>query len=232
MFIDNAIIMAAGLSSRFAPLSNKIPKALIKVKGEILIERQIKQLKEAGISRIIVVTGYKGDMLNYLRDRFDVTLVYNKEYAIRNNNGSIWAVRKYLGNSFVCSADNYFVINPFEAQADESYYASEYSAGYTKEWCMTEDAQGYINSVSIGGEKSWYMIGHSFWSGEFSNSFLHILSEIYELPETKNKLWEQIFIEHLDVLKMKIRKYDIGIIQEFDTLDELKIFDPESEYDI
>ena len=45
--VENAIIMAAGLSSRFAPLSYEKPKALITVKGEVLIERQIRQLKEA-----------------------------------------------------------------------------------------------------------------------------------------------------------------------------------------
>ena len=38
MKVDNAIIMAAGTSSRFAPLSYERPKALIEVKGEILIE--------------------------------------------------------------------------------------------------------------------------------------------------------------------------------------------------
>ena len=46
---DNAVIMAAGISSRFAPLSYEKPKALMEVKGEILIERQIRQLLEAGI---------------------------------------------------------------------------------------------------------------------------------------------------------------------------------------
>ena len=45
--VDNAIIMAAGLSSRFAPLSYEKPKGLYGVKGEILIEREIEQLKSA-----------------------------------------------------------------------------------------------------------------------------------------------------------------------------------------
>ena len=45
----NAIIMAAGMSSRFAPLSLETPKALLNVKDEIMIERQIGQLREAGI---------------------------------------------------------------------------------------------------------------------------------------------------------------------------------------
>lgn len=49
MLVDNAVIMAAGTSSRFAPISYEKPKALINVKGEILIERQIKQLYDVGI---------------------------------------------------------------------------------------------------------------------------------------------------------------------------------------
>ena len=61
MKVDNAVIMAAGTSSRFAPLSYEIHKALIEVRGEILIERQIRQLKEAGVPEIYIVTGYKAE---------------------------------------------------------------------------------------------------------------------------------------------------------------------------
>ena len=42
--VQNAVIMAAGMSSRFAPLSYEIPKGLLKVKGQRLIEREIEQL--------------------------------------------------------------------------------------------------------------------------------------------------------------------------------------------
>ena len=57
MKVDNAIIMAAGTASRFAPLSYEKPKALVEVRGEILIERQIRQLREAGVDEIVIVTG-------------------------------------------------------------------------------------------------------------------------------------------------------------------------------
>ena len=50
--VENAIIMAAGMSTRFAPISYEYPKALLNVKGEVLIERQICQLKEVGIDDI------------------------------------------------------------------------------------------------------------------------------------------------------------------------------------
>ena len=48
----NAIILAAGKSSRFAPFTYEKPKGLFRVKGEILVERQIEQLLQAGISDI------------------------------------------------------------------------------------------------------------------------------------------------------------------------------------
>ena len=225
MLVKNAIIMAAGTSSRFAPLSYEKHKALIEVKGEILIERQIKQLKEAGIKDIYIVTGYKAEQFEYLKDKYGVTLIHNPEYLTRNNNGSIWAVREILGNSYICSSDNYFSQNPFDTEVDDSYYAAEYAEGHTEEWCMTEDKDGYINSVVIGGEKAWYMLGHTFWSQDFAQNFLTILEAEYNKEETKGKLWEKIFMAHLDTLKMKIRKYDPNVIYEFDTLDELRIFD-------
>ena len=91
--VDNAVILAAGASSRFAPLSYERHKALIEVKGEVLIERQIRQLREAGVKDIYVVTGYKSEQFSYLVEKFGVKLVHNSEYATRNNHSSIHVVR-------------------------------------------------------------------------------------------------------------------------------------------
>ncbi|MBR2633977.1 MAG: NTP transferase domain-containing protein [Clostridia bacterium] len=224
--VDNAIIMAAGTASRFAPLSYERPKALIEVKGEILLERQIRQLLEAGVPEIILVVGYQKEKFLYLQEKFGVQLVENPFYLTRNNHSSIWAVRDRLANSYICSSDNYFSENPFEREVEDSYYAAVYAHGKTAEWCMTEDDEGYIDSVTIGGENAWYMLGHTFWSEEFSRGFLEILERIYPLPETAGLLWEAIFAKNLNVLKMKIRKYPESRIFEFDTLDELRQFDP------
>ena len=225
MRVDNAIIMAAGTSSRFAPLSYERHKAMTEVKGEVLIERQIRQLQEAGVPEVYVVTGYKAEQFDYLVPKFGVHLIHNPDYLTRNNNSSIWVARHVLGNSYLCSSDNYFAENPFRPEVDHAYYAAEYAEGHTAEWCMTEDAEGNIDSVTIGGENAWYMMGHTFWSREFSERFLSILAAEYDLPETADKLWEKIFMAHLDVLKMKIEKYAPGVIYEFDTLDELREFD-------
>lgn len=224
--VKNAVIMAAGTSSRFAPISIERPKALINVKGEILIERQIKQLKESGIYDISIVVGYKHEGFSYLKDKFNVKLIDNPYYNERNNNSTIKMAEDILSDTYICSADNYFTKNPFTKENECSYYASIYEDKKTNEWCIQSDENGYIKSVTIGGENSWIMMGHCFFDSDFSKKFLEILNREYDKEETKDKLWEQIFIEHIKELpKMKIKKYDKDFIFEFDSLDELREFD-------
>lgn len=225
MKVNNAIIMAAGTASRFAPLSSEVHKALIEVKGEVLIERQIRQLKEAGIDEVIIVTGYKAEQFEYLKEKFGVTLIHNPDYLTRNNNASIWVIRDFLKNSYICSSDNYFFNNPFEAEVDDCYYSAVYAEGETDEWCIEQDNDGRIKNVVVGGKDSWVMLGHVFWSEEFSKKFLSILGAEYDQSETADKLWESIYIDHINEFDMKIKKYPSDFIFEFDTLDELREFD-------
>ena len=224
--VDNAVIMAAGLSSRFAPISYEKPKGVLKVRGEVLIERQIEQLHDAGIEDITVVVGYKKEYFFYLRKKYGVTLVNNDEYASRNNNGSLWRVRERLGNTYVCSSDDYFTQNPFDAYVFKAYYSAQYAEGETKEWCMETGAGGRITKVTVGGADSWYMLGHVYFDRAFSQRFVKILEEEYDRPETTDMLWEDLYVEHIKELDMVLRPYPAGVINEFDSLDELRAFDP------
>lgn len=223
--VDNAIIMAAGLSSRFAPLSYEYPKALVEVKGEILIERQIEQLKAVGIHDITIVVGYKKNQFNYLINKYDVKLVENPEYNQRNNHSSLYYVKDRLKNTYICSADNYFSENVFEKFVSNSYYASVFEEGKTDEWILKTDYNGLIRDVEIGGHDAWIMLGHVFFTEEFSNKFVKILEKVYDMPETVDSLWEKIYKENIHELPMYICKYSKETIFEFDSLEELKEFD-------
>ena len=224
--VENAVIMAAGLSSRFAPISYEKPKGLLVVRGEVLIERQIRQLREAGVSDITVVVGYKKEHFFYLERAFGVSIVVNEEYASRNNNSSLMAVRGRLGNTYVCSSDDYFTANPFESYVYRAYYASVFVQGETDEWCIGEGAGGRIESVSVGGHDAQIMLGHVYFDRAFSAKFVSILQDEYDLPATADKLWEEIYADHIDELDMVVRPYEDGAIHEFDSLDELRAFDP------
>lgn len=224
--VDNAVIMAAGLSSRFAPISYERPKGTLRVRGEILIERQIRQLHEAGITDITVVVGYKKEYFFYLVEKFGVKIVVNREYMTRNNNGSLWLVRDRLANTYICSSDDYFTSNPFESHVYTAYYSAEYAEGPTAEWCITTGPGGRITGATVGGADAWTMLGHVYFDRAFSTRFRRILEEVYHLPETTGKLWESIYLDHVKDLDMVIRKYPAGLIYEFDSVDELRSFDP------
>ena len=224
--VDNAVILAAGLSSRFAPISYERPKGLLKVRGEILVERQIEQLHAAGITDIVIVVGYKKEEFFYLEDKYGVRIVVNRVYAERNNNSSMMLVREILGNTYICSSDNYFETNPFESHVWKSYYSAQFIEGPTKEWCLKTGTHGRITGVSVGGEDSWCMIGHAYFDHEFSEHMREVLEAEYDLPQTRDKLWENLYVEHIREFDMRIRKFDPPIIYEFDSLDELRAFDP------
>ena len=106
MIKKNAIILAAGKSNRFAPFTYEKPKGLFRVKGEILVERQIEQLREAGVEDICIVVGYMKEKFFYLEDKYGVKLIINNTFASKGNIVSLYAAREYLGNTFICCADH------------------------------------------------------------------------------------------------------------------------------
>ena len=224
--VSNAVIMAAGLSKRFAPISYERPKGTLRVRGEVLIERQIRQLHEAGITDITVVVGYKKEYFFYLAEQFGVTIVVNDAYLTRNNNSSLWRVRKRLGNTYICSSDDYFTSNPFEPYVYKAYYSAQYVEGPTQEWCISTGPGDRITGATVGGRDAWTMLGHAYFDRAFSATFTRILEEVYDLPRTAPLLWESIYLDHVKEFDMVIRRYPAGVINEFDSVDEIRGFDP------
>ena len=214
------------MSSRFAPLSYEKPKGLLKVKGEILIERQIRQLLEAGITDITVVVGYMAELFDYLKDKYGVKLVLNEDYNRYNNTSSIIRVIDLLDNTFICSSDNYFPNNVFLDSPKNSYYSALYADGDTGEYCLSTDDNDNIIDVKVGGANSWYMVGHVFFKNDFSEKFRKIMKKEYDRGETRVGYWEDVYARYIKELPpMKIHRYQPHDIEEFDSLEELRQFD-------
>lgn len=223
--VKNAIIMAAGMSNRFVPLSYEKPKGLFKVKGEILIEREIRQLQEAGIFDITIVVGYMKEKFFYLEDKFGVKIVVNEDYYRYNNTSTLLLVLDQLSNTYICSSDNYFVDNVFEPYVYEGYYAAVYTDGPTDEYCLQYDSRGKIKGVTFGGCNSWYMSGHVYFDKAFSDKFKKILVKEFSNPDTQNNLWENLYVRYIKELILHIRKYNRDKVWEFDSLEDLRAFD-------
>ena len=223
--VQNAIIMAAGMSSRFAPLSYEVPKGLLKVKGERLIEREIEQLQEAGIEDITVIVGYMQEKMFYLAEKYGVKIVVNNDYYKYNNCSSLMLVRDQLSNTYICSSDNYFVENPFEKYIYRGYYSTIFVEGETDEYCATEDSNNMIVDIKIGGKNTWAMVGHVYFDRAFSEKFVEILEKEFKHEPYKEQLWEDYYTRNVHELHLEARHYSADIVKEFDSLDELRQFD-------
>lgn len=225
--IDNAIILAAGMSTRFVPICYERPKGILPVNGVPLVERQIIQLREKGIEEIIIVVGYMKEAFEYLKEKYGVILVESKEYEKKNNHSSVYAARDYLKNSIITNSDLYFTENIFQKYAYDSYYSTIYVSGSTEERGIETDDNGKIIDTFYGerAHDVWVTLGYAFFSERFSKKMLEILDRVYDNPETYNKFWADIQDDNLEDLYMYQKKCKSDVINEFDSLEELRNFD-------
>lgn len=224
--VRNAIILAAGAATRFVPLSLEQPKGLYEVNGQRMIERQIEQLLEAGIIDITLVLGYKKEMFFYLKDKYGVKFIFNPSFNIKNNIESLRLAREIMGDTYVCSSDDYFVSNPFMKEEPFSFYAG-YRVGYkTNEMYVDLDENGRIISMEKGRNAGRILLGHSFWSQEFCDQFFSLVDADTEVGHYDNSFWEWLVKDNLDVLPpFYFKDYPLGYIHEFDYFEELREFD-------
>ncbi len=226
--VENAIILAAGMSTRFAPFSYEKPKGLTVVKGEVLIERQIIQLQTAGVKEIIVVLGHMMEKFLYLMDQYGVKVVINNEYRYKNTHSSIYFARDYLKNTYICCADNYYTKNVFHKYEYHALYSTLYMSGIWRgERGVFCEEDGLIINTRRPAVDQWGMNGYAYFDREFSRNFGPILEEIYNKPGTNDLYWEQVYAEHIDRLHLYEVRYTDDVILEFDSLSELEAFDPE-----
>lgn len=224
--VNNAVILAAGASTRFIPLSLEQPKGLFEVKGETLIERQIQQLQAAGIRNITVVLGYKKEMFYYLEDKYGVKFVINDAFNIKNNIESLYLARKELKNTYICVSDSYFVENPFNQYEYQTFNAGISSEEPTNEMYVDCDADGKIIHMEKGRSQGQVLLGHAFWRKEFSDSFIAQAEADREIGKYDNAFWEWLVKDNLDNMPaMYFKEYAATNIFEFDYFEDLRKFD-------
>jgi len=223
--VKNAIILAAGFGSRFVPLTFETPKGLLEVHGQPMIERQIEQLIEKNITDITIVVGYKKENFDYLIDKYNVNLVFNPEYAKKNNLSSLYHVRDKLIGSYILMSDFWIEKNIFNQYEAQSWYSCIYNEGITSEWCVTASAFDKIESIKIGGNDSWVLIGPAYFNPELSGILKNHIIEYYNRPGTDDQYWEQVLIDHIKTMPVYMNKQS-GNVHEFENLEELRLFDP------
>lgn len=229
--VKNAVILAAGMSTRFIPVSYELPKGLISVKGEVMIEREIRQLQEAGIQEIVVVVGYMMEKFFYLRDKYNVKLVVNNEFSTKNTHSSVYVARDYLCNTYILCSDNYYPNNMFHQYEYRAFYCSIFLPGTSYvERAFTFDRDGLIIDTNKPSHDQWIMYGHAYFDQAFTNKFRPILENYFGRPGVEGMYWENVWAENVKEIPMWIHQCTDRDILEFDSMDELRAFDPDYIY--
>ncbi len=227
--VDSALILASGFGSRFVPLTYETPKGLLPVFGERMIERQIRQLHEVGITDITLMVGYLKEKFDYLIDKFGVKLIYNPEFSCKNTLATLYHAREVLQgkNCYILSSDNWMRENMYHRYEPYAWYAASFMPGPTREWAMTFGKNGILKSVQVGGEDSWCMYGPVYFTREFSEKLLPLIEAYYRMPGTEQFYWEDVLIRNLRTLPpMHVNRQPENQIYEFENLEELRQFDP------
>jgi len=115
MKVKQIVIAAGGLGTRLRPITEKIPKPMIEIKGKPFLEYVFSLLKKQGFKDILLLTGYKHEVIkNYFEDgsRFDLNISYSVESKPLGTGGALLHARDLLDDNFILIwGDTYYPIN-------------------------------------------------------------------------------------------------------------------------
>ncbi|KGM96555.1 CTP--phosphocholine cytidylyltransferase [Clostridium botulinum] len=222
-----AIILAAGKGTRLRPLTENIPKPLVKVNGKPIIERQIECLIEKGIQEIIIVTGYLAEQFNYIQKKYDyinIKLVHNENYDKFNNIYTMYLVKEYLKDTYVLDGDIYINRNFIKSNIKESTYFGINKNNFQDEWIIYEQNNRIvnINLESAVNEYKVILSGVSYWSAKDGILIKDILKETLKTNMWTNLYWDNIVKDNLNKVDVFLFKINSNDCFEIDNLKDLK----------
>lgn len=222
--VENAVILAAGGSDISAKSVYSMPKGLFVKNGETLIERQIRQLREAGIKKITVVIAYKQELYFFLQDKWGVNLEINPDLK-KNNIYSLYIAKNELGSTYICNCDNYFEENPFSEYEYNSYHATVVKENAHNELLVRKNSSGRILEVYSGAKSGECIYGHAYVDWELSRRLVKYMDEEIDDFRVSALFWEEFISRHSEDLDMYVREYSEDFLFEFDSIQEIQNID-------
>ena len=221
--VTTAVIMAAGLGSRFGKMTETMPKGFIEVGGQSMVIRSIETLIACGINRIIIGTGYKKEAYESLKSRYPmIECVYSPRYAETNSMFTLWNCRNAIGNDdfLLLESDIIYSRNAItQLQANEhpdimlitpvtkfqDQYYVEYDGNGTLIRCSTDKTAIEAKGELVGIHK----LSSSFYS-QMCSEYEKIVTEKPKLGYEYQLLWMSQNLSSVYVLNSSdVKWYEI-----------------------
>lgn len=200
-----ALILAAGLGTRLAPLTNDCPKTLVEVNGKSILLKQIDNLYKNNITDITVVSGYKADILeSRVHEVYpDIKIINSVNYEKTNNMYSAYIGRINVeGDCFIMMNGDVFydatVITALLNCKAENAIVTDIGT-YIEESMKVVEVNGRLTQISKHIEKK-AMLGSSIDVYKFSamggKAFFDKCSKYINI-ENQLKLWTEVALNDI-----------------------------------
>ncbi|RMF06311.1 nucleotidyltransferase family protein [Candidatus Woesearchaeota archaeon] len=99
--VRKAVVMAAGKGTRMLPLTESMPKHLIKVAGKPFLEHILESLEQAGITEVCLIIGYKAEMIQDFisKSRFRSMVSFAFQEVPKGTGHALMMARDFVGES-------------------------------------------------------------------------------------------------------------------------------------
>lgn len=200
-----ALILAAGLGTRLAPLTDDRPKSLVEVNGQPILFKQIENLYQNGIHDITIVSGYKAEMLERtVHGKYPgVRIIESADYASTNNMYSAYTARGAVeGHGFLMmNADVFYDASVITALlafsgadaivTDIGTYIEESMKVIEKEGRLTQIAKTVPAEEALGASIDVYK-----FSAKGGKAFFAKCAEYIE-EKKEVKLWSEVALNDI-----------------------------------
>ena len=225
--VERAVLLAAGRGSRLAPLTDRVPKPLVRVHGERIVDSLLNAVVAAGIEEIYLVRGYRGDDFDVLPEKYPMLrFIENPDFSGANNISSVYAAGNLIRNAYILESDLWLRNPALISSYQESSNYLAVPVAETDDWCFFTGGDGIIRRMSVGGKDCEQMVGISYWSEEDGLRLAKRTAELYRRPEKRQLYWDQVALEeYLPEFRVKTRHCQREDVIEIDTLEELREID-------
>ena len=238
-----ALLLAAGMGRRLGKYTNGNTKCMVEVAGKKLIDRAIDAVKYAGINKMIIVLGYKGENLrqyivdNYKNDTMEFVFIDNKDYATSNNIYSFYLAKEHIiADDTILMESDLIYENQLIKQIVDLPQSNVVSIAKYKSWMdgtvVTCDERGYITSFMDKTEMDLYNVEDYYktvniykFSKEFCENIYIPFLEAYMKGFGLNSYYETVLKVVPSFSSELLYGYEIGDIKwyEIDDAQDLDI---------
>ncbi|MGN0343244.1 MAG: NTP transferase domain-containing protein [Roseburia sp.] len=219
-----AVILAAGAGMRMVPINQAQSKGMLQVHGQTLVERLIEQLHEADVREIYIVVGFMKEQYEYLIDKYQVELLVNRDYDVKNNLWSLAKASKHLEDAYVIPCDIYCTENPFHKCELYSWYLVQEEKTRRSDVCLNRKGELIRIDTATEGNR---MIGIAYLDEADGNRVAEKLELMKQNPANENSFWEETLYEkNRMIIAGKLDRTES--IYEINTYEQLRDLDTNS----